>query len=386
MAKDRGDDTLYQKEVQAALALQTGLSPSAFAKMEGLRLSSDVTPGDLKAGRYYDTIRLSDDELALFTINIDSRDIPAAYLAAMSRMALQHHLRPERPAGEILSAILASLPSQISTLQSIDTLLCIYDRRTNEARFSGLRGLAGYWAGPEGALTTVCLPALPDSMQGVLTDGRQFLEQGERFLLPFRAPNHEAHFSDALRQSLLMDKDGGRRLLERLRKTLGSATDPVPCFLLEATEPPRRNAILAECGLPASEPFTIRSLRNFDQMREVIKDLVDEADAQGHSLRFQKNFRLVLLELLTNAIIHGNRNAPDKKVVVVTQITPAHARVGVIDEGKGYNDKGLPNPLLPENMNKPHGRGVYIIKHYTDDFQLRGCGNCTMIRIPREKD
>ena len=56
------NDSLYQKEVQTALALQTGLRPSAFPKMEGVHLSSDVAPGDLKPGRYYDAIRLSDAE------------------------------------------------------------------------------------------------------------------------------------------------------------------------------------------------------------------------------------------------------------------------------------------------------------------------------------
>jgi serine/threonine-protein kinase RsbW len=92
----------------------------------------------------------------------------------------------------------------------------------------------------------------------------------------------------------------------------------------------------------------------------------------------------VLLELITNAIIHGNKFNPDKKTVAVIDVGPDSITVGVLDDGEGYNEKTVPNPLLPENLTKQHGRGLFIVKYFVDEFKLRGNGNCTVVKMNRK--
>jgi serine/threonine-protein kinase RsbW len=336
-----------------------GLSPNILPELEGLRLSlTKAGPTALPAVCFHEAIRLSDQELALFALSMEKCDVPLPYLTALCRMALQHHAQPEKPAHKILSEILGSLSSEIGKLQIADTMLFILDRRTNDARFCGQRHIVGFQIEPDGSYREIRNNHPPDSRTGAYTDTQLSVRPNCRLLLPFYDP----HDADA------------------------QALNDLPGFLLEVTAPPLKAEVLRQCGLPEGEPVRINIIRDFDKMRELIKNLMEETDKLGYPLRFQKNFRLVLLELLTNAIIHGNSKSPDKKVVTISQITPAQILVGVIDEGNGYDDKSLPDPLLPENMSKPHGRGIYIVKHYSSEFQLRGCGNCTVIRMKREKD
>jgi serine/threonine-protein kinase RsbW len=68
---------------------------------------------------------------------------------------------------------------------------------------------------------------------------------------------------------------------------------------------------------------------------------------------------------------------------VVSEVDSGQITFGVIDEGKGYDDKKIPDPLAPENIGRQQGRGIFIVKHYADEFRLQGRGNCTVVRFLR---
>jgi serine/threonine-protein kinase RsbW len=50
--------------------------------------------------------------------------------------------------------------------------------------------------------------------------------------------------------------------------------------------------------------------------------------------------------------------------------TPGLA-ISVIDEGCGFDPTGLPDPLSPENVLKPNGRGIFLIRSFMDQMELR---------------
>ena len=70
----------------------------------------------------------------------------------------------------------------------------------------------------------------------------------------------------------------------------------------------------------------------------------------------------VLSEALTNAIVHGNRRDPHKKVLAEVWITPRKMCFKVTDEGRGFNYHKLPDPTRPENLMKTNGRGLYFVR------------------------
>ncbi|HET6527423.1 MAG TPA: ATP-binding protein [Balneolaceae bacterium] len=94
---------------------------------------------------------------------------------------------------------------------------------------------------------------------------------------------------------------------------------------------------------------------------------------------------LVLTEAVNNAIIHGNRQNPNKKVFVDASLSDEVLKITIRDEGEGFDPDSLADPLKEENLLKEGGRGVYLIKHYTDDHQFSKNGTELMISFSLDK-
>ena len=80
-------------------------------------------------------------------------------------------------------------------------------------------------------------------------------------------------------------------------------------------------------------------------------------------------------ESVVNAIKHGNRNDESKRVVVEFSPVPPHDPdelvIRVEDEGEGFDPEEIADPLAPENILKSSGRGIFLIRSFMDDVQLR---------------
>jgi serine/threonine-protein kinase RsbW len=80
-------------------------------------------------------------------------------------------------------------------------------------------------------------------------------------------------------------------------------------------------------------------------------------------------------ECVVNAIKHGNQNDESKRVVVEFSPVPAHDPeelvIRVEDEGDGFDPEELADPLAPENILKSSGRGIFLIRNFMDDVQLK---------------
>lgn len=79
-------------------------------------------------------------------------------------------------------------------------------------------------------------------------------------------------------------------------------------------------------------------------------------------------------EALRNAMIHGNKMDPEKRVMIETKMDSEAVTIYVEDEGDGFNADSLPDPTLDENLLKESGRGVYLIKHLMDEVRYEKSG------------
>ena len=79
-------------------------------------------------------------------------------------------------------------------------------------------------------------------------------------------------------------------------------------------------------------------------------------------------------ESVINAIRHGNRNDASKRVFVEfsteRRADAVHFTIRVRDEGEGFDPSAVADPLAPENLLKPSGRGIFLIRSFMDDVQL----------------
>ncbi len=78
------------------------------------------------------------------------------------------------------------------------------------------------------------------------------------------------------------------------------------------------------------------------------------------------NLLISTIEAVTNAIVHGNENNPDKLVHINVEGKEHTINVKVADEGKGFNVDVVPDPTKPDYIEKPNGRGIFLMKNLAD--------------------
>lgn len=117
---------------------------------------------------------------------------------------------------------------------------------------------------------------------------------------------------------------------------------------------------------------------------EALTPAVEEvmAVARGMECSQGKEFEIetALREALANAIRHGCRNDPDKRVEVCVACDPARGILIVVrDPGAGFDPTSIPSPVRGRNLYRHHGRGIYLINQLMDEVSFERGG--TEIRM-----
>lgn len=94
------------------------------------------------------------------------------------------------------------------------------------------------------------------------------------------------------------------------------------------------------------------------------------------------NLRVALTEAINNAILRGNQEDASKDVAVCVRFGPRAMRVEVTDQGDGFDPYHVPDPTLPENLTRPFGRGLFLIRRMVDEVRFNDKGNsiCMILR------
>ena len=87
------------------------------------------------------------------------------------------------------------------------------------------------------------------------------------------------------------------------------------------------------------------------------------------------NIMIAVTEAVNNAIKHGNKSNKEKNVFLSLIIDNHVLRFEIKDEGEGFDYDNLPDPTAPENLSKPGGRGIFLMKHLSDEVTFRDEGS-----------
>ncbi|GAB4131021.1 MAG: anti-sigma F factor [Bacteroidia bacterium] len=93
------------------------------------------------------------------------------------------------------------------------------------------------------------------------------------------------------------------------------------------------------------------------------------------------NILVAVTEAVNNAIIHGNKSNPDKTVNLTVRSEDNHIEFIVNDQGEGFDYNNLPDPTNPENLEKPNGRGVFLMKHLADNVEFKDNGRTVFLEF-----
>jgi serine/threonine-protein kinase RsbW len=118
-------------------------------------------------------------------------------------------------------------------------------------------------------------------------------------------------------------------------------------------------------------------------MNGLIAHLVAEMERVGFSEREQFGVRLSVEEAIVNGFKHGNREDPAKIVTVSYFVTPGEITTAIEDQGPGFNPERVPDPLAPENIERPGGRGVFLMRHYMTSVEYNERGNRVILSKTR---
>ena len=107
----------------------------------------------------------------------------------------------------------------------------------------------------------------------------------------------------------------------------------------------------------------------------IIEQLVDEISEKLEiSPEMYGNIMVCTVEAVRNAIIHGNRLDPNKEVFVEFESLENELSFKFRDEGRGFDFSNIPDPTASENLEKPYGRGIFLIRNLSDktEFTMQG--------------
>lgn len=114
----------------------------------------------------------------------------------------------------------------------------------------------------------------------------------------------------------------------------------------------------------------------------IVESFIDNAKEKFHITDdLYGNIMVAVTESVNNAIKHGNSSDKNKFVNISLFIEPKLLKFVVEDQGAGFDPNTLPDPTLPENISKPDGRGIFLMRNLCDDLVFSNDGRMVEMKF-----
>lgn len=118
---------------------------------------------------------------------------------------------------------------------------------------------------------------------------------------------------------------------------------------------------------------------------EVCKEILPKLEGNSFSKEDIFAIHLALEEAISNAVRHGNKMDPTKKVSIDYSVGPDKIKLTITDQGNGFDPDAIPDPRCGENLYKPEGRGLLLMRSYIDIVEFNKRGNSVYMVRYKEK-
>ena len=114
----------------------------------------------------------------------------------------------------------------------------------------------------------------------------------------------------------------------------------------------------------------------------LIEKVIDEiCNANNITEEHYGNVLIAITEGVNNAINHGNKQDSSKEVVVEFAVSEKQLVCKITDQGPGFDYENVPDPTSPENIEKPNGRGVFLMRHLSDEIEFEDNGAVVILKF-----
>jgi serine/threonine-protein kinase RsbW len=118
-------------------------------------------------------------------------------------------------------------------------------------------------------------------------------------------------------------------------------------------------------------------------------ETVDHAEEQATRIATETGFSeeevmqisMAVRESAVNAVLHGNNYSPDKKVTLAFERNDNDFIITIRDQGHGIDLNNIPNPLAPENLLRTSGRGIFLMRSFMDEVEIRPSQTGTEVKL-----
>lgn len=388
-------------ELETAQRIQEGLLPKELPDMINLKSAAIYIPAGKVGGDLFDIIITPRQKIAILIFDVSGHGIPAALIGAMAKMLFAHHLEKTDSPAEVFSLVNKQLCHFIQTEQYLTAFLGILDPVNNLLTYSR----AGH------------VPPLvyhADRQKVTRLDSKGFFI-GHSALLPvaeygnetihLRSDDKVLFYTDGLTEGYNSGGElyGSKRLMDifaeygggdvdKLIKTIvdnqAAFREGMPLrddFTMLCIQIGDSDRLLEDSGFTRKEEPSILVASELQDIDGVCSVILREMDRHGFTDKSIKQFKICVFEMMTNAILHGNRSDPQKKVLVFYKVTRSEAVISIVDEGEGFKYNDLPDPLSQENRMLDHGRGIFLVRHYLDEVAFNTAGNRILGRKKQER-
>ena len=127
-------------------------------------------------------------------------------------------------------------------------------------------------------------------------------------------------------------------------------------------------------------PSTAESIVLVEKLVDDVCDLFDiKEEIYGHIL-------VALTEAVNNSIQHGSKGKPGSQTEVTFKVVKNDTLFFTVkDQGPGFDFNNLPDPTDPQNIEKPTGRGIFLMKHLADKVSFEDGGSKIILEFKLNK-
>jgi serine/threonine-protein kinase RsbW len=112
---------------------------------------------------------------------------------------------------------------------------------------------------------------------------------------------------------------------------------------------------------------------------------LDFAHRAGFDDDTADNIGMVAREAAANAVVHGNKYDPSKRVSATFEASADSVLIQIADQGSGFDPSSIPDPLAPENLLRSSGRGVFLMRAFMDEVNFRQTSPGTEITLVKRR-
>ncbi len=114
---------------------------------------------------------------------------------------------------------------------------------------------------------------------------------------------------------------------------------------------------------------------------QVIQEVLEQLEKQPWLVPGMFGVNLAIEEALVNAIKHGNKEDEAKKVHFICKISSNRLFIEIADEGEGFIPEDVPDPTEDDNLDRPGGRGIMLMRSFMSSVEYNDNGT----RVVMEK-